>query len=64
MAVVLCMYKIEHRMQIGLRNPRIACSTDQYFGNIPLRELNFNLKRQRRHFKICIPSAIHVLIKA
>jgi hypothetical protein len=43
MAAILCMYKIEHRMQICLRNPRIACSTD-YVSNIPLRELNLNLK--------------------
>jgi hypothetical protein len=42
MAVLLCMYKIEHRMQICLRNPRIACSTD-HVGNIPLRKLNLNV---------------------
>jgi hypothetical protein len=32
------MYKIEHRMQICLRNPIIACTTD-LVGNIPLRKL-------------------------
>jgi hypothetical protein len=51
MAAVLCLYKIEHRMQICLSNPRIACSTD-HVGNIPLREFYWVL------------SAIHVLIKA
>ncbi len=39
MDVLLCMYKIAHRMQICLRNPIIACSTD-LVGNIPLRKLN------------------------
>jgi hypothetical protein len=43
MAAILCIYKIEHRMQICLRNPIIACSID-HVGNIPLRELNLNLK--------------------
>ncbi len=43
MAGILCMYKIEHRMQICQRNPRIACSTD-HVSNIPLRELDLNLK--------------------
>jgi hypothetical protein len=41
MAALLCMYKIEHRMQICLRNPIIAGSTDHVV-NIPLRELNLN----------------------
>jgi hypothetical protein len=40
-AALLCMYNIEHRMQICLRNPIIACSTD-LVGNIPLRKLNLN----------------------
>jgi hypothetical protein len=44
MAAFLCMYKIEHRMQICLRDPIIACSTD-LFGNIPLRKLNLNFKK-------------------
>ncbi len=57
------MYKIEHRMQICQRNSRIACSTD-HVSNIPLRELNLNLKNQRRHLKIWVPSAFHILIKA
>jgi hypothetical protein len=39
MAATLCMYKIEHRIQICLRNPRIACSTD-HVCNIPLRGLD------------------------
>jgi hypothetical protein len=39
MAAFLCMYKIGHSMQICLRNPIIACSTD-LVGNIPLRKLN------------------------
>jgi hypothetical protein len=43
-AAILCMYKIEHRMQICLRTPRIACSTD-HVSNIPLRELNLSLKK-------------------
>jgi hypothetical protein len=38
MAAFICMYKIEHRMQICLRNPIIASSTD-LVGNIPLRKL-------------------------
>jgi hypothetical protein len=42
-AAIFFMYKIEHRMQICLRNPRIACSTD-HVSNVPLRELNLNLK--------------------
>jgi hypothetical protein len=45
MAAILCMDKIEHRMQICLRNPRFACSTD-HVGNIPLRELNLNFKNK------------------
>jgi hypothetical protein len=45
MAAILCMYKIEHRMQICLLNPRIACSTE-HVGNIPLRELNFIFKNR------------------
>jgi hypothetical protein len=45
MAAILCIYKIEHRMQICLRNPIIACSTD-HVGNIPLRELNLILKNR------------------
>jgi hypothetical protein len=44
MASFLCMYKIEHRMQICLRNPIIAFSTD-LVGNIPLRKLNLNFKK-------------------
>jgi hypothetical protein len=28
MAAILCMYKLEPRMQIFLRNPRIACNAD------------------------------------
>jgi hypothetical protein len=44
-AAIICMYKIEHRMQICLRNPRIACSTDRV-SNIPLRELNLKLKNK------------------
>jgi hypothetical protein len=32
-------------MQICRRNPRIACSTD-HISNIPLRELNLNLKNK------------------
>jgi hypothetical protein len=63
MAALLCMYKIEHRMQICLRNPILAGSTD-HVGNIPLRELNLNFNKKRRHLKICVLSAIHVLIKA
>jgi hypothetical protein len=43
MAAIICMYKIEHRMQIHHRNPKIACSTDNV-NNIPLRELNLNLE--------------------
>jgi hypothetical protein len=43
MAAILCMNKIEHHTHICLRNPRIACSTD-HVNNIPLRELNLNLK--------------------
>jgi hypothetical protein len=39
------MYKIEPRMQICLRNPRIACSTD-HFSNIQLSELKFNFKNR------------------
>jgi hypothetical protein len=45
MAAFLRMYKIEHRMQICLRNPIIACSTD-LVGNIPLRKLNLNFKNK------------------
>jgi hypothetical protein len=45
MAALLCMYKIEHRMQICLRNPIIADSSD-HVGNIPLRELNLNFKKR------------------
>jgi hypothetical protein len=45
MAALPCMYKIEHRVQICLRNPIIACSTD-LVGNIPLRKLNFNFKNK------------------
>jgi hypothetical protein len=40
MAEILCMYKIEHRMQICLRNPIIAGSTD----HVVNRELNLNLE--------------------
>ncbi len=40
MAAIICMYKIKPRMQICLRNPRIASSTDHY-NSIPLRELKF-----------------------
>jgi hypothetical protein len=43
-AAIINMYKIEHRMQICQRNPRIACSTDRV-RNIPLRELNLNFKK-------------------
>jgi len=43
MAEILCMYKIEHRMRICLRNPIIAGSTD-HVGNRLLRELNLNLE--------------------
>ncbi len=50
MAAILCMYKIEHRMQICLRNPRIVCNTD-HVSYIPLRKLNLNLNlRPIRHF--------------
>jgi hypothetical protein len=45
MTAFLCMYKIEHRMQIFLQNPIIACSTD-FVGNIPLRKLNLNFKNK------------------
>ena len=45
MAALLCLYKIEHRMQICLRNQIIAGSTD-HVGNIPLRELNLNFKKR------------------
>ncbi len=45
MAAFLYMYKIEHRMQICLRNLIIACSTD-LVGNIPLREFNLNFKNK------------------
>jgi len=38
------VYKIEPRMQICQRNPRIACSTD-HISNIPLRELKFKFKK-------------------
>jgi hypothetical protein len=40
-----CTYKIEHRMQICQRNPRVACSAD-HISNIPLRELNLSLKNR------------------
>jgi hypothetical protein len=63
MAANLCIYKIEHRMQICLRIPIIACSTD-HVGNIPLRELNLNLKIETKFEKFCVLSTIHVLIKA
>jgi hypothetical protein len=36
---ILIMNKFEHRMQISLRNPKIAYNTD-HVCNIPLRELN------------------------
>ncbi len=52
MAAIICMYKIEHRIQIYLRNPKIACSTD-HVSNTARDEI----------LKICIPSVIHVLIK-
>ncbi len=45
LAALFCMYKIEHRMQICLRNPINACSTDQV-GNIPLRKTLFKLKKK------------------
>jgi hypothetical protein len=45
MAAILCMYKIERRMQICLRNPRIACSTN-LFSNVLLREFKFNFKNE------------------
>jgi hypothetical protein len=45
MAAIICMYKIEHRIQSCLRNPKIACSTD-HVSNIPLRKLNLNLKNR------------------
>jgi hypothetical protein len=65
MASILCMDKVEPRMQISLRNPRIACSTDLVSNvYIPLIEREFELKKKRQHLKICILSAIHVLIKA
>jgi hypothetical protein len=44
-AAILGMYKIEPLMQICLRNLRIACSTD-HVSNIPVRELNLNLKKE------------------
>jgi hypothetical protein len=44
MAAILCLYKTEHRMEICLRNRRIASSTD-HVSNIPLREFNLNLKK-------------------
>jgi hypothetical protein len=37
-------------MQICQRNPRIACSTD-HVSNIPLRELNLNLKNEDDIYK-------------
>ncbi len=58
MAAFLGMKKIEHRMQICLRNQRIACCTD-LVDNIPLRKLN----KSSRHLKICVPSTMHALIK-
>ena len=45
MAAFICMYKIEHRMQICLRNPIIASSTN-LVGNIPLRKLTLNFKNK------------------
>jgi hypothetical protein len=45
MAAFICMYKIEHRLQICLRNPIIASSTD-LVGNIPLRKLTLNFKNK------------------
>ncbi len=39
------MHKIEHRKQICLQNPIIACSTD-LVGNIPPRKLNLNFKNK------------------
>jgi hypothetical protein len=41
--LLLLHYSIEHRMQICLRNPIIACSTD-LVGNIPLTKLTLNFK--------------------
>ncbi len=57
------IYKIEPRMQICLRNPRVACSTD-HVSNIQLIDLKHKFTKLRRHLKICVTSAIHVLIKA
>jgi hypothetical protein len=45
MAAFLCVYKIEHRMQICLRDLIIACNTN-LVGNIPLRKLNLNFKNK------------------
>jgi hypothetical protein len=45
MAAIHCLYKIENRMQIvycGIRELRAA----PIHGNIPLRELNLNLKNR------------------
>jgi hypothetical protein len=45
MAAILCMYKIEHRMQICLRNQRIACSTDHVSNTVySWKKPNLNLK--------------------
>ena len=45
------MYKIEPRMQICLRNPRIACSTN-LLSNIPLGELNSEKNKIEASLKI------------
>jgi hypothetical protein len=43
MAAFLCMYKIEHRLQTCLRNPRIAYSSIMLV-MLQRRELNLNFK--------------------
>ncbi len=52
MAAILWLHKIKHRMQICLRNPRIAGSTD-HVCNLPLRELNLKFKIETTFKNLC-----------
>jgi hypothetical protein len=45
----------------SMRNPRIACKADNVC-NIPLGELNLNLKKWWQVFKFCLPLAVFIVI--
>ncbi len=64
--VILRMYKIELRMQICLRNPRIVCTADHVLQYTAGRiELKFKKEKNDREIKNSfLPFAILILTKA